>query len=237
MDILEHIVYNKDTYKLEIEQYNVPKFLPRVQVYRKRTETHLGKRGERISTDAICIDVPFSFRGLFCKIISNLQDGSNGLEFCDRTMQYEWRTESAYDGLIVKHYKYLANHEMLQLRNLEQGGLDRTDDELRDIKEVKKIYKTPYLERTGKCILVVENKFKNSYIEKINNILRGMIQNVNWKFDNSPNQIKNASEQLSPKFIAKFNKEYENKPDSTAWNFTDKNVDIVAMVTSGEPIW
>ena len=30
IDILEHFVYNKDAYKSEIEEYNVPKFLPRV---------------------------------------------------------------------------------------------------------------------------------------------------------------------------------------------------------------
>ena len=70
INILEYFVYKKDAYKLEIEEYNVPKHLQSVQVYRKCTETHLGKRGERILTDAICIDVSFSFRGLFRKIIS-----------------------------------------------------------------------------------------------------------------------------------------------------------------------
>ena len=59
INILEHFVYNKDAYKSEIEEYNVPKHLPRVQVYRKYTETHLGKRGERMSTNTIFIDIPF----------------------------------------------------------------------------------------------------------------------------------------------------------------------------------
>ena len=145
-----------------------------------------------MSTDAICINVPFSFQGLFRKIISNVYNGSNGLEFCDRTMQYEWRTESAYDGQIAKHYTYLANNEMLQLWNLEQEELDRINDALRAIKEVKKIYKTPHFDCTGKCNLVVEKKFENSYVEKIDNILRGMVQNVNRKFDHPPNWIKNA---------------------------------------------
>ena len=49
-----------------------------------------------------------------------------------------------------------------------------------------------------------------------------MIQNVNQKFDNPPNRIENASEQLPPKSVARFHEEYENKPVPTAWNVAKK---------------
>ena len=111
----------------------------------------------------------------------------NGLEICDRTLKFYWRTRTAYDGLIEKHNKFLANHEMLQIRNLEHEELDSVDDALRAIKEVKKIYKTTHFDRMEICDLVVEKKFKNSYIEKIDDILHGMVQNVNRKFNYPPN--------------------------------------------------
>ena len=60
--------------------------------------------------------------------------------------------------------------------------------------------------------------------EKIEEILHGMIQNNNWKFNHPPNRIKSALEQLSAKSVAKFNKDYENTPAPTAWNFANKNV-------------
>ena len=41
---------------------------------------------------------------------------------------------------------------MLQLRNLEPEEFDRIDDDLRNIKEVKKIYKTPHFKRT-ECVI------------------------------------------------------------------------------------
>ena len=65
LDILEQFVCNKKNYEEEIEQYNAPNLLPRVQVYRKNTETHLGQRGEKMFIDAICVDVPYNLRGLY----------------------------------------------------------------------------------------------------------------------------------------------------------------------------
>ena len=67
-------------------------------------------------------------------------------------MQHKWRTQRVYDRQIVKHSMFLANHEMLQLRNLEPEEFDRIDDDLRNIKEVKKIYKTPHFKRT-ECVI------------------------------------------------------------------------------------
>ena len=96
---------------------------------------------------------------------------------------------------------------MLQIRNLEHEELDSVDDALRAIKEVKKIYKTTHFDRMEICDLVVEKKFKNSYIEKIDDILHGMVQNVNRKFNYPPNWIKNASEQVSSKYAEKNKKE------------------------------
>ena len=138
MDILEHFVINKDKYESKIEQYNAPNFLPRVKTYRKQTETHLGRKGERMMTDAICLDVPYPLRALYQKIIFNMYDGSNGLEFCDRTLKFDWRTEKVYDGLVMKHHKFLDSHEILHLRSLEQEELDIIDASLRAIDEVKK---------------------------------------------------------------------------------------------------
>ena len=199
LTILEHYVYNKDKYEWEIEQYNAPEFLPRVQVYRKKTETHLGRKGKRIMTDAICIDVPYPLRALFRKIVTTLYDGSHGLEFCDKTLKLDWRTKGAYNDLVTKHYKYLENHEIVRLQNLEQEELDSIDASLRAIKEVKKIYKATHFDKTGKCNVVVEKKFENLYVEKIDNILRHVVQNDNWKFCHPPNRAQNASEQISAK--------------------------------------
>ena len=35
LDILTHFVYNKDTYKEEIDTYDVPEYLPQLQEYKK----------------------------------------------------------------------------------------------------------------------------------------------------------------------------------------------------------
>ena len=133
MDILEQFVCHKENYKNEIEQYNAPNLLPRVQVYRKQTETHLGRKGKRMLTDVICLDVPYNLRALYRKIISDWYDGSRGLEFCDRSLEHDWRTKSAYEAHVTKHQKFLESHEIVRLRSLEEEELEDIDDDLRAI--------------------------------------------------------------------------------------------------------
>ena len=81
-------------------------------------------------TDAICIDVPFAYQGLFRTIISAVFDRSKKLEFCDKTMQHDWKTQKAYNGQIAKHSAFLENNEMIQIQNLELEEFDRIDDDL-----------------------------------------------------------------------------------------------------------
>ena len=139
-------------------------------------------------------------------------------------MKFEWRIESAYDDLVMKHHKFLENHEIIRLRSLEQEELDSIDASLRAIKEVKKIYKAPNFDRTGYCNVVVEKKFENLYVEQIDKILCSVDQKDNRKFKHPPNRVKNASEQISKKNMERYNKEYANKPVPSAWNVSNKNV-------------
>lgn len=222
MDILEQFVCHKENYENKIEQYNAPNLLPRVQVYRKQTETHLGRKGKSMFIDAICIDVPYNLRALYQKIISDWYDGSPGLEFCDRSLEHDWRTKSAYEALVTKHQNFLDSHEIVRLRSLEEEELEDIDKDLRAIDEVKKVYKASNFDRTGYCNVVVKKKCDNTYVEQIDEILRNMDKKINRKFNYLPNRVKNMSDQISEKNMERYNKEYANKP--SAWNVSNKHV-------------
>ena len=174
--------------------------------------------------DAICVDVPYNLRALYRKIISDWYDGSRGLEFCDRSMELDWRTKSAYEAHVTKHQKFLESHEIVRLRSLEEEELDDIDEDLRAIEEVKKVYKALNFDRTGYCNLVVKKKYDNTYVEQIDEILRNMDKKINHKFNYLPNRVKNTSDQISEKNMERYNKEYKNKPVASAWNVSNKHV-------------
>ena len=126
---------------------------------------------------------------------------------------------------------------MIQIRNLELKEFGRIDNDLRAIKEVEKTYKAPHLEHTGMYNLVVEKKFENSYVENIDEILHGMIQNNNRKFNYPAKQIKarrnNYLQNLFQNLI-KITKTHRTQQHGISQT---KMKAIVATVTSGELIW